>query len=213
MSKKIKVLLTDDHAVVRAGLRRLLEQSKDIDVIAEADSGEQAYQMYSEYRPDVLVMDMSMPGMGGLEALRRITARDHQARVVMFSMHENPTFATQAMTAGAMGYVVKSGDTEDLVTAVRSAAAGKSYLCTEMAQMIALHSVSGDDHPIHQLTAREFEVFCLLAEGKVVDEIASCLNIGQKTVANYQTLLKHKLGVNSAVELVRVAMKYGVIQQ
>jgi DNA-binding NarL/FixJ family response regulator len=212
MSTSTRVLLTDDHAVVRSGVRRLLEQHDGIEVVAEADSGEQAYQLFGEYLPDVLVMDMSMPGMGGLEALRRIVARYHEAKIVIFSMHENATFATQALTSGAVGYVAKSGDADDLVNAVLDVAAGKNYLSAEMAQKIALQSLSGDDNPTHKLTAREFEVFRFLAEGKVVDDIAKLLNIGQKTVANYQTLLKQKLGVNSPVELVRLAIRCSVIE-
>ncbi|PHS23324.1 MAG: DNA-binding response regulator [Methylophaga sp.] len=212
MSASIRVLLTDDHAVVRSGVRRLLEQHEGIEVVAEAESGEQAYQIFGEYLPDVLVMDMSMPGMGGLEALRRILARHHNAKIVIFSMHENATFATQALTSGAVGYVAKSGDADDLVNAVRDVAAGKNYLSAIMAQKIALQSLAGDENPTHKLTAREFEVFRFLAEGKMVDEIAKLLNLGQKTVANYQTLLKHKLGVSSPVELVRLAIKYGVIE-
>lgn len=212
MSASIQVLLTDDHAVVRSGVRRLLEQYDGIEVVAEAESGEQAYKRYGEYLPDVLVMDMSMPGMGGLEALRRILARHHNAKVIIFSMHENATFATQALTSGAVGYVAKSGDADDLVNAVRDVAAGKNYLSAIMAQKIAMQSLAGDENPTHKLTAREFEVFRFLAEGKMVDEIAKLLNLGQKTVANYQTLLKQKLGVNSPVELVRLAIKYGVIE-
>lgn len=212
MSASIRVLLTDDHAVVRSGVRRLLEQYDGIEVVAEAESGEQAYKRYGEYLPDVLVMDMSMPGMGGLEALRRILARHHNAKVIIFSMHENATFATQALTSGAVGYVAKSGDADDLVNAVRDVAAGKNYLSAIMAQKIAMQSLAGDENPTHKLTAREFEVFRFLAEGKMVDEIAKLLNLGQKTVANYQTLLKQKLGVNSPVELVRLAIKYGVIE-
>lgn len=212
MSTAIRVLLTDDHAVVRSGVRRLLEQHDGIEVVAEADSGEQAYQSFSEYLPDVLVMDMSMPGMGGLEALRRIIARHQSAKIIIFSMHENATFATQALTSGAVGYVAKSGEADDLVNAVRDAAVGKSYLSAIMAQKIAMQSLVGDENPTHKLTSREFEVFRFLAEGKMVDEIAKILNLGQKTVANYQTLLKQKLGVNSPVELVRLAIKYGVIE-
>jgi DNA-binding NarL/FixJ family response regulator len=212
MSASIRVLLTDDHAVVRSGVRRLLEQYDGIEVVAEAESGEQAYQLFGECLPDVLVMDMSMPGMGGLEALRRILARHHNAKVIIFSMHENATFATQALTSGAVGYVAKSGDADDLVNAVRDVAAGKNYLSAIMAQKIAMQSLAGDENPTHKLTAREFEVFRFLAEGKMVDEIAKLLNLGQKTVANYQTLLKQKLGVNSPVELVRLAIKYGVIE-
>lgn len=208
----IKVLLTDDHAVVRSGVRRLLEQHDGIEVVAEAESGEQAYQLFGEYLPDVLVMDMSMPGMGGLEALRRIIARHSNAKVIIFSMHENATFATQALTSGAVGYVAKSGEADDLVNAVRDVAVGKNYLSAVMAQKIAMQSLAGDENPTHKLTAREFEVFRFLAEGKMVDDIAKILNIGQKTVANYQTLLKQKLGITSPVELVRLAIKHGVIE-
>jgi len=213
VSQLIKVMLTDDHAVVRSGLCRLLEQNSDIKVIAEAESGEQAYQTYPENRPDVLVMDMSMPGMGGLEALRRILHRWSDARVIMFSMHENATYAIQSLTAGAMGYVAKSGNAEDLVKAVKEVASGKSFLSADMAQKVALQSLTGDDNPTQRLTSREFEVFRLLAEGKLVEEIAGRLNIGQKTVANYQTSLKQKLDIHSPVELVRLAMKYGVITE
>ncbi|MAX52130.1 MAG: DNA-binding response regulator [Methylophaga sp.] len=206
-------MLTDDHAVVRSGLCRLLEQNAEIKVIAEAESGEQAYQTYPDNKPDVLVMDMSMPGMGGLEALRRILHRWPDARVIMFSMHENATYAIQSLTAGAMGYVAKSGNAEDLVKAVKEVASGKSFLSADMAQKVALQSLTGDDNPTQRLTSREFEVFRLLAEGKLVEEIAGRLNIGQKTVANYQTSLKQKLDIHSPVELVRLAMKYGVITE
>ena len=209
--KKIRVMLTDDHAVVRSGMARLLEKNEDITIAGEADSGEQAYQLFTDIEPDILIMDMSMPGMGGLEALRRIIARYSKAKVIMFSMHENVTFAVQAMTAGAMGYVAKSGDAQDLVNAVRDVVAGKSFLSAEMAQKIALQNMSGQEDPTQRLTAREFEVFRLLAEGNTVDEIAHILNIGQKTVANYQTSLKQKLGIQSSVELVRLAMKYDLI--
>lgn len=212
MSVPIRIILVDDHLVVRSGLRRLLEQSDDLEVIAEADSGEQAYQIFGEHLPDVLVMDMSMPGMGGLEAVRRILARYPAARIVIFSMHENATFATQALTAGARGYVAKSGAADDLVRGIREANVGRSYLSASIAQKIALQSLSGDEDPIKRLSAREFEVFRLLAEGGAIEVIADTLNISQKTVANYQTMLKQKLGINSPVELVRLAIRYGVIQ-
>ena len=213
MNKKIRVLLADDHAVVRSGVRRLLEQHGGIEVIAEADSGEQAYQFYGEIMPDILVMDMSMPGMGGLEALRRIRTRYPKSKVIIFSMHENVIFATQALTAGAVGYVSKSGEASDLLVAVADVSSGRTYLSPQMAQKIAIQTMSGDDNPIQRLSAREFEVFRLLAEGFVVDEIAKLLNIGQKTVANYQTILKQKLNINSPVELVRLAIRYDVINE
>lgn len=211
MSVEIRIMLVDDHEVVRSGLRRLLEQN-DVEVIAEADSGEQAYQFYGECLPDVVVMDMSMPGMGGLEALRRIIARYPQARVIIFSMHENAAFASQALSAGARGYVAKSGAADDLVQAVREVAQGKGYLSAGIAQQIALQTLSGSDDPTRLLSAREFEVFRLLAAGKGIDEISITLRISQKTVANYQTLLKQKLGISSPIELVRLAIKHGVIE-
>ncbi|MBD3635569.1 MAG: response regulator transcription factor [Methylophaga sp.] len=213
MEQSIKVMLTDDHAVVRSGLGRLLEQNEGIQIVGEAESGEQAYQTFSEIRPDVLVMDMSMPGMGGLEAMRRILNRWPQARIIMFSMHENATFAIQSMTSGALGYVAKSGHAEDLVKAVREVAQGRSFLSSDMAQKVALQSLTGGDNPAQKLTSREFEVFRLLSEGMLVEEIALSLNIGHKTVANYQTSLKQKLGINSPVDLVRLALKYGVINE
>ncbi len=211
MNQTINLILADDHAVVRSGLRRLIEQHDNIKVIAEAENGEQAYQLYTELQPDLLIMDMSMPGMGGLEALRRILARHHGAKIIIFSMHENATFATQALLAGASAYVAKSGEAEDLIKAIIHVANGKNYLSPVMAQKIALQSMTGDDNPTQKLTAREFEIFRLLAEGKVVEDIAKILNIGQKTVANYQTLLKQKLDIHSPVELVRLAIRYGII--
>jgi DNA-binding NarL/FixJ family response regulator len=208
----IRLLLADDHEVMRTGMARLLERSADIDIVGEADSGEKAYQLYSELNPDIVVMDMSMPGIGGLEALRRIIARDSDAKIIIFTMHENITFAIQAMTSGAKGYVAKSGEAQELVTAVKQVIAGKNYLGADMAQKIALHNMGGDDHPINHLTAREFEVFRLLAEGLVVEEIAERLNIGQKTASNYQTSLKQKLNINSSVDLVRLALRYDLIE-
>jgi len=209
---KINILLADDHEVIRSGLARMLEKNEDMTIVDEAVSGEQAYQKYTECDPDVLIMDMSMPGIGGLEALRRIRTRYSGAKVIMFSMHENPTLAVQAMSAGAVGYLSKSGDSKDIEVAIRHVMTGKTFLSAEMAQKIALQSVSGEDDPARRLTVREFEVFRLLAEGHTLDDIAQTLNLGQKTVANYQTMLKQKLGFNSSVELVRLAIRYNVIQ-
>lgn len=210
--RKIEILLADDHEVIRSGLARMLEKNEDMMIVDEAVSGEQAYQKYTECDPDVLIMDMSMPGIGGLEALRRIRTRYSDAKVIMFSMHENPTLAMQAMSAGAVGYLSKSGDAKDIEVAIRHVMTGKTFLSAEMAQKIALQSVSGEDDPARRLTVREFEVFRLLAEGHTLDDIAQTLNLGQKTVANYQTMLKQKLGFNSSVELVRLAIRYNVIQ-
>lgn len=212
MNVLIRIILADDHSVVRSGLRRLLEQNTGMQIVAEAESGEQAYQLFGEHLPDVLVMDMSMPGMGGLEALRRIMIRHPSAKVVIFSMHENAAFASQALSAGARCYVAKSGSADDLVRAVKEAFSGKGYLSPSVAQNIVLQTMSGADDPTRKLSAREFEVFRMLAEGGGIEDIAETLRISQKTVANYQTILKQKLGVSSPVELVRLAMRHGVIE-
>lgn len=210
---KIRIMLADDHAVVRSGLRRLLEQRQGLEVVAEADSGEQAYQLFGECQPDVAVLDLSMPGMGGMEAVRRILARYPAARVLVFSMHENAAFATQALKTGARGYVAKTGAPEELVTAVQEVAKGKTYLSTGIAQKIAMQSLDGGSDPVSQLSAREFEVFRMVAEGLGADEVAHKLNISQKTVANYLTLIKQKLGVSTPIEMLRLAMRHGVIDK
>ena len=211
MNTIVRVILVDDHNVVRSGLRRLLELGGDIKVVAEGSSGEQACQIYGDFETDVLVMDLSMPGIGGLEALRRILLLAPKAKIVIFTMHENATFATQALSAGARGYVAKSSLADDLLLAVREVAAGKTYISPHIAQKVVLQSMSGEQDPINQLSAREFEVFRLLSEGIGIDDIARNLNISQKTAANYQTILKQKLGISNAVELVRLAIRHGVI--
>lgn len=210
---KIRVMLVDDHAVLRSGLRRLLEHGGEIDVVAEAESGEGAYQIYGDHLPDIAVLDLSMPGMGGLEAVRKIIARYTHARILIFSMHENVAFASQALKAGVRGYLVKTGAPEELVTAVHEVMRGKTYLSPLVAQKLAMQSVVGDSESIHQLSAREFELLRLLAEGRGADEIGKLLNISQKTVANYHTLIKQKLGITTSVELIRVAMRHGLIEE
>lgn len=208
-----KVLLVDDHEVVRSGLRRLLELNKAIVVVAEANSGELAYQVYGDFQPDVVVMDLSMPGMGGLEAAKRILQRHPSAKIIIFSMHEAVSFASQALKAGVRGYVTKTGVADDLMVAVNEVLRGKTFLSAGIAQKIALQTLMGDDDPLHQLSAREFEVFRLLAEGKKVEEVADMLKISQKTVANYHTIVKQKLGVSSPIEMVRLAMRHGLIEE
>lgn len=206
-----KVMLVDDHAVVRSGLRRLIEHQTNIEVVAEAHDGEQAYQLYSANPVDVIVMDLSMPGMGGLEASRRILGRYPAAKIIIFSMHDNATFSSQVLKAGVKGYVTKTGADSDLIKAVKEVASGKSYLSPEIAQKIALETMTGDDNPLKQLSAREFEVFRLLAEGVGTEAVGKRLKISHKTVANYHTMIKQKLGVSSPIEMVRMAIRHDVI--
>ena len=212
MSKKINIILVDDHAVVRAGVRRLLEQEPSFDVIGEAESGEKAYQLFGELNPDVVVMDLSMPGMGGLEAIRRILMRDEKAKILVLSMHEDLSFANQALKLGAKGYLIKNTLGDDLVKAIEAISRGDIFLSDEIAKKIAVSSIDGGQDPIHDLSAREFEIFRLLAEGFEVDAIATTLNISSKTVSNYQTMIKQKLNIHTPVELIRYAIKTGVIK-
>jgi DNA-binding NarL/FixJ family response regulator len=212
MSKKVTIVLVDDHAVVRAGVRRLLEQEALFDVIGESDSGEKAYQMFGELKPDVMVMDLSMPGMGGLEAIRRILMRHERARILVLTMHEDLSFANQALKLGAKGYLIKNTLGDDLVKSIQTVSKGEVFLSDEIAKKMAMQSISGEQDPIHELSAREFEIFRLLAEGLEIDAIAATLNISSKTVSNYQTMIKQKLNINTPVELIRYAIKAGVIK-
>jgi two-component system invasion response regulator UvrY len=212
MSKKVTIVLVDDHAVVRAGVRRLLEQEPLFDVIGGAESGEKAYHMFGELKPDVMVMDLSMPGMGGLEAIRRILMRHERARILVLTMHEDLSFANQALKLGAKGYLIKNTLGDDLVKSIQTVSRGEVFLSDEIAKKMAMQSISGEQDPIHELSAREFEIFRLLAEGLEIDAIATTLNISSKTVSNYQTMIKQKLNINTPVELIRYAIKAGVIK-
>lgn len=212
MNKKVNIVLVDDHAVVRAGVKRLLEQETSFDVIGEAESGEKAYQLFNELKPDVMVMDLSMPGMGGLEAIRRILMRHERAKILVLSMHEDLSFANQALKLGAKGYLIKNALADDLVKSIEMISKGEVFLSDEIAKKMAMQSISGDGDPIHELSAREFEIFRLLAEGFEIDAIAETLNISSKTVSNYQTMIKQKLNINTPVELIRYAIKAGVIK-
>lgn len=212
MTIKTTIVLVDDHAVVRAGVRRLLEQEPLFEVIGEAESGEKAYQIFGELKPDVMVMDLSMPGMGGLESIRRILMRYEKAKILVLSMHEDLSFANQALKLGAKGYLIKNALADDLVKSIETVSNGEVFLSSEIAKKMAIQSISGNQDPVHELSAREFEIFRLLAEGLDIEAIASTLNISSKTVSNYQTMIKQKLNINTPIELIRYAIKVGVIK-
>ena len=207
----VRVILVDDHAVVREGYRRLLERTRDIEVLAEAASGEEAYRLFCDMSPDVVVLDINLPGMSGIEATRRILAREPDARVLVFSMHEDALFGSRALQAGARGYVTKASAPEVLVEAVRTVAPGRVFISHDMAQHLALQSVPGQELPLDALSPREFEVFRLLAEGKPVSEIARILSLSQKTIANYQSAIRQKLEADTSAQMVWIALKRGVV--
>jgi two-component system invasion response regulator UvrY len=209
--KLITVLLADDHEVVRAGYRRLLDSTEGIEVVAEATSGEQAYTQYLEHRPDVVVMDLTMPGVGGLDASRRILARDRDARILVFSVHENEVFLNRALDQGVLGYISKRSASRVMLEAVRQVAAGEPYIGQEMMPFLLKRRASVDSRLVGDLSPREFEVFRLRAEGLSVNEIATLLNVSPKTVGHHNTSLKQKLGGVNDAELTRLAIRLGVI--
>lgn len=209
---RIRVLMVDDHAVVRAGYRTLLEGAPGIQIVAECDNGETALKQFIELAPDIVIMDLSLPGIGGLEAIRRIIARQPDARVLVFSMHEDTVFVEQALQAGARGYIGKSSAPNVLVEAVTNLAAGNIYLDPDIAQRLAFQKTRGTSSPFSGLSTREFEIFCLLSEGLNVPDIAKRLSLSSKTVANYATQIKSKLEVGTIAEMARLAIRHGFIK-
>ena len=208
----IRVLLVDDHAVVRMGFRLLLQSVAEMSVVAEADSGEAACRLYLELEPDVVVMDLAMPGMGGLEALRRIRARHAQAQVLTLSAHDDPMHARRALQEGALGFLSKRSAPEALLEAVAVVAAGRRYLDPELAQKLALAEIDGGTKsPVERLSEREFEVFVRLAGGATVQRIATDLNLSASTIGTHLYNIKQKLGVVNQSELTLIAIRHGLI--
>jgi DNA-binding NarL/FixJ family response regulator len=207
----ITVFLVDDHFVVREGYRRLLERSAGIQVVGEAANASEAYSEFQRLNPEVVVMDISLPGASGIEAMRRMLAREPRAKVLMFSMHEEPIFASRAFQAGALGYVTKASAPDVLVEAVRSVAQGRRYLSQDMAQALALQSVSGGEAGLDVLSNREFEVMRLLVAGDTITMIAEKLQLSAKTVANHQSTIRQKLEVETHAQLMRLAERCGIL--
>jgi two-component system invasion response regulator UvrY len=209
----IRVLLVDDHAVVRTGFRLLLQARPDVSVVAEADCGEAACQRYVELSPDVVVMDIAMPGMGGIEALRRIRAHDPQARVLALSAHDDPMHARRALREGALGFLSKRSAPEALLEAVAAVGAGQRYIDPRVAQRLALEDIEGtDSSPVKRLSEREFDVFIRLARGASVQRIADDLRLSASTVGTHLYNIKQKLGVSNQSELTLLAIRHGLIE-
>lgn len=208
------VVLVDDHAVVRAGFKMLLATNDEIEVIAEAERGEQAIQLYQEKCPDVMVMDISMPGIGGLEAIRRICARHDKAKILVFSVHTEQAFINQAICAGAKGFISKNSAANILIDAIQCVVRGDIYIEQELQQVWAeVQDVKPSEHQsiIGALSPREFDIFLLLAQGKTAHKISEELCLSYKTVANYNTQIKKKLHISTLAELAHIAVSYGLI--
>lgn len=203
----LRILIVDDHAVVRSGYRRLIETRPQWQVVAEAGTSAGAYRRVLQGGIDLAILDLSLPGVGGLELAQRLRLRAPQVRVLVFSMHEEPIFIRRAFMAGALGYLSKSGTPDRMLTAIEHVAAGRRYLPPELdAGPIAPASTGLD-----QLSRREFEVFRRIAEGRSVRDIAGQLQLSGKTIANYYTQVRTKLGANNAADLARLAVTAGVI--
>jgi DNA-binding NarL/FixJ family response regulator len=207
------ILLVDDHAVVREGYRAVLQKQPGLKVVAEASDGVEAYRRFKETRPDLVIMDLAMPGIGGIEAIRRIRQWDRAAKLLVFTMHQNAAFAVQAIRAGARGYVTKTSPPETLVAAVMDVLAGKIAISPDIDHELALSRLGGETVAADVLTPREFEVLRLLLAEQTSDEIAETLHLSPKTVANLHCLIKDKLGVGSDIELVRLALRQGILTQ
>jgi len=207
----IQIMLVDDHAIVREGYRSLLQKQPNLAVIAEASDGAEAYLNYKHFQPDVVIMDISMKGQGGLEAITRIKQLDSDAKIIVFSMHQNPSFAIQATRAGALGYVTKSSDPEVLIRAIYDVQRNKQTLSADIAQALALEKLGSNTAALDQLTVREFEIFRMLVAATSSQDIAETLNISPKTVANTHYLIKKKLGVSSDIELTHLAIKMNIV--
>jgi DNA-binding NarL/FixJ family response regulator len=204
-------MLVDDHAMIREGYRSLLQKQTELNVIVEAADGNQAYQYFKQYTPDVTIMDLSMPGQGGLATIARIKQRWADAKILVFSMHQNPSFALQAMRAGALGYVTKSSTPDVLLRAIYEISAGRRTLSPDIAQALALKQTGHDDIALASLTVREFEILRMLAEAYSKKEIAEALNISPKTVSNCHYLIKRKLAVSSDIELIHLAIRTNIL--
>jgi two-component system invasion response regulator UvrY len=208
---RIGVMLVDDHAVVRMGFRLLLDAAPDMRVVAEADSGEEAMRRLDEARPEVVVMDISMPGIGGLEAVRRILAKEPGARILVLSAHEDAMHARRVLKAGAALGQVPGSAAEALIQAIREVCQGKTFLEPQIARELALRQVAGAAEPLDTLSEKEFKVFLALAGGQSVQDIAAVMSLSPSTVGTHLYNIKQKLGASNSAELALIAMRAGLL--
>jgi two-component system invasion response regulator UvrY len=209
-SPTISILLVDDHPVVRQGYRRVLENQSDFRVVAEADNAAGAYAAFKTHAPDVVVMDISMKGASGLEAIRNIRARDDRARILVFSMHSEAALVKTAFNAGASGFVTKSSEPAALIQAIRFVARGERAMSDDIAHALAEDSLNPSQSMLERLGEREIEILRQLAAGSTADQIAANLNLSLKTVQNYHYMVKAKTGLQTDAQLVRLAVACGL---
>ncbi|HEX5339844.1 MAG TPA: UvrY/SirA/GacA family response regulator transcription factor [Gammaproteobacteria bacterium] len=210
----IRVLLVDDHKLVRTGIRLILEDTPDVRVVAEAVSGEEAVRLARELKPDVILMDVNMPGIGGLEATRKLHVHDPALKVIAVSVHASEPFPLRLLEAGAHGYLTKDCAADEVVDAVRKVHAGERYLTASIAQQIALAKLGNTaKSPFEALSQREMQVMLMVITGQELHAISDSLHLSPKTVSTYRARLFEKLDVNNDVELTRLALRYGVLEE
>ena len=209
---KINVLLVDDHSVVRMGFKMLIENESDMAVICEAESGELGITAFKEHKPSIVIMDITMPGMGGLDAIERIIAFDKKAKILVLSAHEDSVHPKRALSAGALGYLTKRSAAEELIQAIRSVNSGVKYLEPVIAQQMAITQISGENNPVEILSDREFEVFMDLAKGKSTNEIADTMCLSPRTVGTHLYNIKQKLNANNSAEIALIAIRCGLLE-
>jgi two-component system, NarL family, invasion response regulator UvrY len=206
----MRVLIVDDHPIVASGCRALFARDDDI-VILEASDAESGERAFAAEQPDVCVLDVNLPTVSGFELARRILAREASARIIMFSMNDDPVFAARAIEIGAKGYVSKSGDPRELVDAIRQVGNGGVFLPAALAQSVAFAGPAFAQNPLSKLTSREIEILRLISTGKSLSEIAWLVHSSYKTIANTSSIIRHKLGLRSSSELVRFAIETRLI--
>jgi two-component system invasion response regulator UvrY len=209
----ITVLLTDDHELVRTGIRRLLEDSKQVSIVGEADCGEKSIQLAQEHQPDVILMDVNMPGIGGVEACRRILQRNPKQKIIVLTVHNEQTFPKRLLEIGARGYLTKECGVDEMIEAIRQVHAGSFYIATSIAQQLALSLLPGNDvNPIDRLSRREFQVMLMISQGLSNAQISDKLCLSPKTISTYRLRLLGKLDAHNEVDLIKIAVEQGMVE-
>jgi len=213
MANPISILLIDDHPVVRTGYRRLLESTEDIIVVAEAENGATGYQLWQEHKPDVIILDLNMPGICGFETIHRMISKDPTVRILVFSMLNNVTMVHRALKAGAIGFISKQSGIGEMIHAVRQVSMGKKYIESELATAVAMHATrkENSENPFDLLTKREFQIVKLIVEGNSNSEIAEKISISPKTVSVHYLNLMRKLDLQNTTQLIRLALNHNII--
>lgn len=209
----INILLVDDHELVRTGIKRIINDVRGLKVVGEADSGEAAFQFCRANEPDVVLMDMNMPGIGGLEATKKIVRYCPDIKIIVLTVHTEDPFPTKVMQIGAHGFLTKMTGPEEMIQAIRSVNVGQRFIAPEIAQQIAMNQFNGvkEDRPFDSLSERELQIMLMITKGEKVQDIATQLNLSSKTINSYRYRMFEKLNIGNDVELTHMAIRYGML--